>query len=105
MKLGQIKRVDYVCKERECFECDEPAKYKHTFLLENSRRNPLSKGYGKDNISWCEDECNYACEEHKELMRKTPPDNGLSWCSTFSRDRFEHMFLYWNKESEEIISG
>lgn len=105
MKIGQIKRIDYVCKERECWECGEPSKYKHTFLLEGSRRNPQSSAYGKDDCSWCEDDCNFACEEHKEKVRRDFCPRDMHWCSTFSRDRFEHMFLYWDKESEEIISG
>jgi len=104
MRVGQIKRIDYVCKERLCFECNEPAQYKHTFLLEGGRANPNSSAYRKDDCSWCEDECNYACEEHKELMRENPPIDGIRWCSTFYRSRFPHMFLYWEKESEEIIN-
>lgn len=105
MKLGQTKRVDYVCRERECFECGEPAFYRHTYLLESPCRNPQSKAYGRDDCTWCEDECSYACEEHKNLVEKKYCPDGMICNSTFYRNRFEHMFLYWDKESEEIING
>ena len=40
MKLGEEKITKYICVEQKCEECGEPAKYKHTYLLEGSRRNP-----------------------------------------------------------------
>ena len=97
MKLGEERITEEICVERECDECGEPAKWQHTFLLEGSRRNPASKAYGKDDCSWCSDEDKFACDEHKELIRKHPPE-GMGWCSTFPRDNFEHLFLYWRKK-------
>lgn len=96
MKIGEERITKEICVERECEECGEPAQYKHTYLLEGSRRNPASKAYGRDDCSWCEDDYKYSCEEHKEKVRRDNPD-GMRWCSTFSRDKFEHMFLYWKK--------
>lgn len=100
MKLGNKRIVTEICVERECEECGESAQYKHTFLFEGSRRNPRSRAYGRDDCSWCEDDCKYSCEEHKEKVRKDSPDE-MSWCSTFPRSNFKHMFLYWQKLSEE----
>ena len=97
MNIGEERITKEICVERECDECGEVAKWKHTFLLKGSRNNPFSRAYGRDNCSWCEDETKFACEEHKELVRKNPPI-GTSWCSTFPRDKFEHLFLYWQKQ-------
>ena len=89
--------------ERECDHCGEPAKFKLTFLLNGARGNPKSSAYGRDDCSWCEDECGWACAEHKEGVR-TDPDyalDGMSWCATFERARnFEHLFLYKKKIEE-----
>lgn len=105
MREGDVVEITKVCKARECFKCGEPAIWKHTFLYEGSRSNPRSKAYRKDDCSWCEDDCNYACEEHKDLLRNTPPDTGLRWCSSFPKDKFEHLFLYWEMVSAEKIFG
>ena len=105
MELGDIIKTTKVCKERECFECGEPAQYKHTYLLEGSRKNPQSNAYGRDDCSWCEDECLYACKEHKELVKKDYCPTRMNWCSTFPRERFEHMFLYWEETIKEKING
>jgi hypothetical protein len=96
MKLGEERIKKEICVERECYECGEPAQWKHTYLLEGSRRNPASRAYGRDDCSWSEDDCKFACDEHKELVRKDYP-NGMSWCSTFDRKVFEHLFLYWKE--------
>jgi len=90
---GETKTVTSVRVRRECDECGEPAHYKHTFLLSNARRNPASTAYGRDDCTWCEDDCLYVCREHKDLKR---PRDGYSWCSTFAAvDRLKHLFLYW----------
>ena len=98
MKLGEIRTTTEICKEQECEVCGEPAKYQHTFLLQNARSNPCSSAYRKDDCSWCSDEDKYACEEHKEEVRRDTP-GGMSPCATFPRnERFEHLFLYWGKQ-------
>lgn len=97
MELGEIIIEKYIVKEHECEECGEPAQYKHTYLLRSARNNPRSNAFGRDDCTWCEDECRYACKEHSEQIRHDPPHD-MSWCSTFARDRgFEHMFLYKSK--------
>ena len=96
MKLGEERKTKEICVEHVCEECGEPAVYKHTYLLEGARRNSASSAYGKDDCSWCEDECRFACEEHKDEVRRDNP-RGMSWCSTYPRKNFEHMFLYWEK--------
>lgn len=76
----------------QCEECGELAHYKHTFLRDNARHNPMSEAYGRDDCSWCEDACRYVCREHKDV--RTAPE-GMRWCSTFAAiGRFAHMFIY-----------
>ncbi len=95
---GDTKTVVSTRVRIECDECGAPAKYKHTFLLENARRNPASSAYGHDDCSYCEDGCLYVCEDHKNL--KTAPP-GQSWCATFTAvPKFAHMFLRWADEAE-----
>ena len=80
------------CRQ-ECEECGEDAHYKHTWLLSGTRSNPASSAYGRDDCSWCEDECTYTCRECKA----SPPD-GYVTCSRFSAvEKFAHMFLYWKE--------
>ena len=103
MRVGDIVTVKYKVKERCCDECGEPAEYKHTFLFHGSRSNPNSSAYGRDDCSYCEDDCDWACEKHKELVRKSSyyvADN-MSWCSTFPRKNFKHLFIYKEKMEEE----
>ena len=103
MELGDQKTIRYECLERVCNECGEPATKKITFLLENCRRNPASKAYGRDDCSWCEDDCVFSCDEHAEEIRRKPPE-GMSWCSIFPRDKFKHMFLYWKQKDEIYLT-
>lgn len=98
MKEGDVKIVTYIAAQYECQVCFEPATQKHTYLLPNSRSNPASSGYGKDDISWCSDKEAFTCAEHKK-----PNLEGYRWCSTFTKgERFNHMFFYWHQKSEEI---
>lgn len=103
MKLGEMRTTQEVCKERECQECGESATKKLTFLLEGSRQNPQSSAYGKDDCSWCEDGCAFSCDAHERNVERDPP-RGMAWCSTFGKERFEHMFLYWEKTELKMSS-
>ena len=99
MKLGDMVIVLKEVVGRECQNCGEVATKKINFLYEDSRRNPASSGYGKDDISWCSDEEAFSCAKCENEIRRDPPRD-MSYCSTFTRgERFEHMFLYW-KETE-----
>lgn len=99
MKEGQRKIVEYILEHRACDICGEPATSKLSFLLENARNNPASKGYRRDDTSWSSDENRFSCETHKDTTRQEPPE-GMSWCSTFSEERFPQMFLDWQSKSE-----
>lgn len=93
-KEGEIEQETFRWVRRPCSGCGEPAHYKCTFLLEGCRGNPKSEAYGKDDCSWCEDACKFACNEHLVEVRQTPPD-GMVECTTFPASaRFAHMFLY-----------
>lgn len=84
---------------RECELCGEPAHFKHTWLLAGARSNPASNAYGRDDCSWCEDDCTYAC---RSCTAKVRPPDGYGSCSVFgANDRFSHMFLV---EDNELIT-
>jgi hypothetical protein len=77
---------------QECGACGEYAHYKHTWLLKGTRSNPESEAYGRDDCSWCEDDCTFACPECTSKIR---PPEGYVTCSIFPASaRFAHMFLY-----------
>lgn len=81
-------------RRRECEVCGEPAHFKHTYLLDNARRNPASSAYQHDDCSWCEDERRFVCREHK-VSGKYPAPDGHGACSTFpATAMFAHLFLY-----------
>ncbi len=97
MKLGDTIIIQKECVEKTCQECGEPATKRITFLYENSRRNPASAGYGKDDISWCSDDEAFSCIVHEKEIRNNPPRD-MNDCSVFTRsERFEHMFLEWKE--------
>lgn len=92
---GETKTIIRTRIRRECEYCSESAHYKHTFLLVGTRNNPLSKAWGRDDCSWCEDEHRYVCKEHEH--NRTPPD-GYVRCSTFpASEQFAHLFLKWHE--------
>lgn len=98
MKLGDLILIQKECVEQTCFECELPATKRITFLYENSRSNPSSSGYRKDDISWCSDEEAFSCEKHEKEVRDNHCPSGMKSCSTFTRsERFEHMFLKWKE--------
>lgn len=93
---GEVQTMRRTRVRQTCDVCGEPAHYKHTFLMHNARRNPDSAAYGRDDCSWCEDDCRFVCREHQN-DRDAP--QGMSWCSTFpASEGFAHMFLYWEEE-------
>ncbi len=95
---GEVRRTTQVRVRRHCAECGEPAHYKHTFLLPNARRDPASNGYGRDDLSWCEDEAVFACRDHKRELQQL---RGYELGSTFfATERFAHLFLYWKDVSK-----
>ena len=93
-RVGDTETLTYQWLWRDCEECDRPAKYRITFLFANSRRNPTSKGYGKDDISWCSDAERFACRIHENVVRMNPPEPGMSWCSSFPLVKFQHLGWY-----------
>lgn len=99
MQLNEERIIKEICVEQVCQECEEPAKWKHTFLLYNARRNTASSAYGRDDCSWCSDEHKFSCDAHREKVEKDKP-YGMDWCATFSRKKHEHMFLYWKTISD-----
>ena len=94
---GDIETIRRVRRRHTCDNCGEIAHFKHTFLLPNARTNPASKGYGKDDISWCSDEYQFSCRdgECQRAMRKM---DGYGWCASYpANESFTHMFLYWEE--------
>ena len=99
MTEGDLILIQKVCKRKECEFCGKPATLKHTFLLNGSRNNPASKAYGKDDCSWCEDDCVFICEvcNKTENRYKIAKEKDMGWCSTFDYQRLSHLFLYWQE--------
>ena len=97
MRLGERRITKEVCVEHVCEVCGESARHKLTFLLKNARYNPQSNAYGKDDCSWCSDDEMFVCDEHEKDRYKYAREKDMGWCSSFPRERFEHMFLYWQE--------
>ena len=87
-----------------CSSCNDPATCRISFLLEGARHNPDSKGYHKDDISWCSDDEAWACDDCKSDVEHDPP-TGMEWCATFSGDKFPHMILHWEHVRTNIVHG
>ena len=104
MKEGDIKFWKETCVSKECENCGETATKRITFLIEgNARSNPASSAYGRDDCSWCSDAEAFSCDKCAESTRRNPP-RGFSWCATFIRDKFDHMFLEWRREEVKEVS-
>lgn len=99
----ETKIVKKTNQRRQCSLCQNPADYKITYLYVNARSNPKSRAYNRyDDISWCNDEEQFACEECKEKMYVHPNDKGdfyklreFEFCASFPLKNFPHMGLYW----------
>ncbi len=102
--LEHLPNEDKICvvvqkqQRQECELCGKGAHYKHTWLLTGTRSNFASRAYGRDDCSWCEDACTYACPDCTNKMR--PPDGYVSNSVFPASGRFAHMFL--TKTSIEI---
>ena len=106
MNLGETKLVRKTAVPVECDNCEQPAKFMHTYLMENARNNPCSSGYRGDDISWCQDAKKYACAEHKRDVERDAP-RGMNFAATFTDGiRFNHLFLKWKEEEikEQLAS-
>lgn len=95
--VGATRVITQRLSQHECHECGETATQRHTFLLENARRNPASTAYGKDDVSWCADEEVFTCNEHGRAAQRR-----AGWCASFGAARFPHMFQFWVEVSREV---
>lgn len=101
MEEGEKRFSTQVCKRRVCEICGEVATHQLTFLLPNARRNPASRGYGKDDISWCSDDKMFVCNDCEKAKYDIAKGKGMEWCADFPYgERFKHLFLYWKEESD-----
>lgn len=95
MKLILKSRVAHECA------CGELATKQHTYLLPNPRSNPQSKGYRRDDISWCSDHEEFVCDTCPR-----PDVGGYEWCATFGANKFPHLFLTWvDREVPQIATA
>jgi len=98
-RVGDIVVRRFRRKWREC-RCGRPAAWRVTYLLDNCRTNPGSKGYGRDDVSWCSDEEDYACRRcQRKVERDAPP--GMGWCASFPLKHHKHMGFYLERIKEE----
>jgi len=109
MKVGDKKTVEYVCRARTCVICEAPAEYRLSFLYENARHNPKSTAYGRygDDITWCSDGEQFACEEHKQeaAQTKNAPEEDMRWCATFPGKGYPHMLLFWDEVNSTTVEA
>jgi hypothetical protein len=97
----ETKIVKKTRQRYQCSLCKNPADYKITYLYSNARANPRSRAYGRhDDISFCQDDEQFACEEHKEAMYKHPDDQNkwertFEFCASSPLNRFQYMGLHW----------
>lgn len=87
---------------RKCSNCGAPATHRVSYLLLNARSNPASKGYGKDDISWCSDDEEWSCEDCRRHVEANAP-HGMEWGASFPGERFSHMVLHWETVHEETV--
>jgi len=104
-KEGDVRIVTQKFCRHECETCGEPATKEHTYLMPNARNNPASSGYGKDDISWCSDFKLFSCDDCSEKNREENVPDGYRWVATFSFERFEHLFFFWNDISTEQVNS
>jgi hypothetical protein len=97
---GEGETRTQVRVRRECDQCGEPATARLGFLLENYRRNPASKAFGRDDCSHITDAeaficAREECEYHvlSEYQRKGYADSVSRW--TLDLQRNAHLFLTW----------
>ncbi len=95
--IEQTRTIKQIHKRLECEFCEEPATYELTFLLPNARGNPASKAYRHDDCSWCSDRNVFVCNEHEKDKWKIASELEMKWCSSFSYERFKHIFEYWEE--------
>ena len=107
---GKTEIIKRTKVRRGCQLCENPADYRVTFLLPNSRSNPASKGYRGDDISRCSDDELFSCEEHKldvwNYYKKHRNWGSLpeyEFCACFPLKKFPHMGLIWKEEKIETL--
>ena len=82
-EIGDQKIITMEYVQKTCDECANPATKRITFLYENARQNPASKGYRGDDISWCSDAEALSCDDCQNVVRGKKPEN-MSWAGTFT---------------------
>ena len=92
---GEVKLVRRERVRIECENCGEPADRLHNFQLPNSRRNPASAAYGRDDVSRIADRSMHACTTCYP-DRKYPQIDGYEWSGCYTDpERYPHLFLRW----------
>jgi hypothetical protein len=92
----ETKTIVSVRRRVQCEFCEEPAHFRHTFLLANARQNPASSAYGHDDCTYCHDTERFSCRAH-EPQGSADSVPGYGYCATFpANKRFAHLFLKWS---------
>lgn len=89
------------CVRIECDQCDAPAHFRVTYLLEGFRSNPGSSAYGRDDCSYCEDASAFACREHVRDVERDVPHGYVLGCTFSATERFAHRFLAWQEVDDD----
>ena len=89
---GTRRIVEELYTRRCCDECGGAATKRVSYLRLNPRSNPASRGYGRDDLTFCSDRDVHICDECP-----APELDSYERNTTFSGDTFSHMLLYWKQ--------
>lgn len=99
-EFGDTRTITQEYRIRPCEVCGENATHRLTYLLPNARTNPASRGYGRDELTWCADAERIVCATHAENPRSSAPA-GTEWCAEFNGALRPHMIGEWTTTSTE----
>ena len=102
-KPGGEGETKIIIKRRvriECQNCGDPATQRHTYLLENYRRNPKSAAYGKDDCTWCSDHDEFTCDHcNPPVIAGYAGGGSPGGTFQYGMQQLAHMFLQWREEA------
>ena len=90
-----------------CESCGEPATVLFMFLLDNYRRNPASRAYGRDDCSWCSDLDVFSCESCRRELSRCRDGYAHAPSALSKGGRHDSRFREWvnDKQAENALAG
>jgi hypothetical protein len=91
---GTRRTVEEVWTRRRCDECGDPATRRATYLRNQARTNPGSRGYGRTDLNYCSDRDIHLCE-----VCQPPFLTHYYRHQIFLGTDYPHMLFHWKKIS------